>query len=425
MKTLPKDTAELLGVERDGVNFRHCDSRSLMLERYANPSLKKDDRRDFLSNALSRTPNLRKLDAWRQFVLAGLRLTADQLLFGELQARLILNASGGVLENAGLCLDRFSGVPFISGSAVKGCARRMALQTLTEQPDNTAKAKLLGNIARAFGWGDTDWREGRSSKGELYSDFEFACGEGQRWKQVRDLAAGHLRLLLRLKTNSDKPMWTQLGSYGGDVCFMPSLPWELPASGDLELDVLTSHHPNYYSDLGVPVARDIEEPNPVVFPTVSPGLVFAFAVMAGDAELASAARGWLHQGLATFGLGGKTSAGYGWFECEQTTANMRGVLAKQLKQQISALERANLQPDPVHLEMLAKLTSADLADVVNQFSVEPRFWKPDNQTSELAILHFCVVVSPQIWSTAKANPKGKAFKALQNLAQKFDRTLPV
>ena len=143
MRTLPRDTAELLGIERDGVNFRNCDSRSLMLERYANPSFKKDDRRDFLNNALSRKPDLRKLQAWRQFLLAGLRLTADQLLFGGLQARLILNASGGVLENAGLCLDRFSGVPFIPGSAVKGCARRMALQTLIEQADNTDRKSVV------------------------------------------------------------------------------------------------------------------------------------------------------------------------------------------------------------------------------------------------------------------------------------------
>jgi CRISPR-associated protein Cmr6 len=423
MRTLPRDTAELLDVERDGVNFRKCDSRSLMLDRYANPSFKKDDRRDFLNNALSRKPDLRKLQAWRQFLLAGLRLTAGQLLFGELQARLILNASGGVLENAGLCLDRFSGVPFIPGSAVKGCARRMALQTLSEQTESTAKAKLLGDIARAFGWGDTDWKDGRNRKGELYSDFEFACGEGRNWEQVRDLAADCLRARLRLKIKSAKPICEQLGSYGGDVCFMPGFPWELPA-GDLELDVLTSHHPSYYSDAGIPVALDTEEPNPVFFPTVAPGLVFAFPVVAADTELASAARGWLHRGLETFGLGGKTSAGYGWFECERTTANMAGILAKQLKDRMLTLERASLQPNPVLLERLAKLTPADLAGVLNQFSVEPRFWKPDNQASELSVLHFCTVVNPQICTAARANPKGKAFKALQNLAKKFNRTLP-
>ena len=423
MRTLPRDTAELLGVERDGVNFLHCDSRSLMLERYANPSLKKDDRRDFLNHAISKKPDLRKLQAWRQFLLAGLRLAADQLLFGGLQARLILNASSGVLENAGLCLDRFSGIPFIPGSAVKGCARRMALQTLSEQTINTAKAKLLGDIARAFGWGDSDWKEGRNRKGELYSDFEFACGEGRSWEQVRELAADHLRGLLRLKINSQRPIWEQLGSYGGDVCCLPGFPWELPA-GDLELDVLTSHHPSYYSSPDIPVALDTEEPNPVVFPTVAPGLLFAFAVVPGDTDLARSARGWLHRGLETFGLGGKTSAGYGWFECEQTTANMAGILAEQQKQRMLVLERASLQPDRVHLEKFAKLPPADLAGVVNQFSVEPRFWKPDNQASELSVLHYCTVVNPQICAAARANPKGKVFKALQNLAQKYNRTLP-
>jgi hypothetical protein len=61
---------------------------------------------------------------------------------------------------------------------------------------------------------------------------------------------------------------------------------------------------------------------------------------------------------------------------------------------------------------------------VNQLSVEPRFWKPDNQAAELSVLHFCTVVNPQIYTAARANPKGKPFKALQNLAQKYNRTLP-
>jgi CRISPR/Cas system CMR subunit Cmr6 (Cas7 group RAMP superfamily) len=43
----------------------------------------------------------------------------------------MVNMAGGVMENAGLCLDRF-GLPYIPGSAVKGCARRTALAALRE-----------------------------------------------------------------------------------------------------------------------------------------------------------------------------------------------------------------------------------------------------------------------------------------------------
>ncbi len=74
----------------------------------------------------------------------------------------------------------------------------------------------------------------------------------------------------------------------------------------------------------MPVALDIEEPNPVVFPAVAPGAVFAFAVLPlrGERESLSQAPKKLHeialeqlrQGLEAFGLGAKTSAGYGWFK---------------------------------------------------------------------------------------------------------------
>ena len=47
--------------------------------------------------------------AWLQFLREGLRLPDSQLLFGQLQSRLIVNMAGGVLENGGLCLDRRTG----------------------------------------------------------------------------------------------------------------------------------------------------------------------------------------------------------------------------------------------------------------------------------------------------------------------------
>jgi CRISPR type III-B/RAMP module RAMP protein Cmr6 len=157
--------------------------------------------------------------------------------------------------------------------------------------------------------------------------------------------------------------------FAGTVSFLPAYPHHLPAN-DLELDIVTCHHPRYYrADPDMPVALDIEEPNPVVFPAVAAGVVFQFAILpihrawlglvgqvsdltvpgvsdsvgtpggiasaaptnkAGSqgpeasatgrpevcstaARLLTRAREWLRQGLETFGLGAKTAAGYGWF----------------------------------------------------------------------------------------------------------------
>ena len=86
--------------------------------------------------------------------------------------------AGGVMENAGLCLDRF-GLPYLPGSAVKGCARRAATHALVETTSAEDKAELLFNLCLVFGWADADWhvgrkrnrRNGRDVETEPYSDF--------------------------------------------------------------------------------------------------------------------------------------------------------------------------------------------------------------------------------------------------------------
>jgi hypothetical protein len=57
---------------------------------------------------------------------------------------------------------------------------------------------------------------------------------------------------------------------------------------------------------------------PKVFPAVAPGHVFAYALLPlrGPSDgLVQHARTWLKTGLEHFGLGAKTNAGYGWFDC--------------------------------------------------------------------------------------------------------------
>jgi hypothetical protein len=92
--------------------------------------------------------------------------------------------------------------------------------------------------------------------------------------------------------------------------------------------VVTCHHPDYYQRKQ-PVALDTEEPNPVKFIAVAAGVTFAFVTvpLRGDrrslsqsgAKLHILARDWLREGLETFGLGGKTAAGYGWLKEDGAT----------------------------------------------------------------------------------------------------------
>ncbi len=52
-----------------------------------------------------------------------------RFVVARLEGRLAINLADGLIENAGIILDRLTGVPFIPGSAIKGVARNAADET--------------------------------------------------------------------------------------------------------------------------------------------------------------------------------------------------------------------------------------------------------------------------------------------------------
>ena len=314
---MPKDTRETLGADA-----AKCDSRSLFMDRFAKPDAKEEDRKKWFEQLISKTPV--------RIVRQAITSTGGRTpVYGQLQSRLMVNMAGGVMENAGLCLDRF-GLPYIPGSALKGCARRMAIQLLVEAESIQAKSDLLSQIALAFGWGVQDWSS-EQKEGRFKSDFAYAAGP-DFWPAVSTAARKRL-------PNADH--------FAGAVSFLPAnvadvsgaeLPLRPPSLGALELDVVTCHHPDYYQgNMKRLVATDDEDPNPVLFPTVAAGHVLAFSVLplrnCTDALLEQAHK-WLADGLTIFGLGAKTAAGYGWFDCsEAVQAAVKQAIEKREKQE--------------------------------------------------------------------------------------------
>gem|GEM_PF-5039651 len=106
----------------------------------------------------------------------------------------------------------------------------------------------------------------------------------------------------------------------GTIGKVEGLPLEVPKLGELELDVVTCHH-FYYYRRNLQIATDTEEPIPVVFPAVAAGHVFAFPLALlrkTHYPVIDWAQTWLKTGLSKFGIGAKTSAGYGWFDWSET-----------------------------------------------------------------------------------------------------------
>jgi CRISPR type III-B/RAMP module RAMP protein Cmr6 len=54
----------------------------------------------------------------------------------QLEGRLAINLADSLIQNAGICLDRLFGLPFIPGSAIKGICRHAALEELKTASGN-------------------------------------------------------------------------------------------------------------------------------------------------------------------------------------------------------------------------------------------------------------------------------------------------
>jgi len=320
-----------------------CESRSLLADRFADPTARdnKEDkpRKKWFKAMVGKKADLGDRqevdDSW-------LRAGGFHMLHARLISRLMVNMSGGVMENAGLLLDRH-GIPYIPGSAVKGCARRMALQALHhwvkspgqhrdgEDPGTPccegfrSPAEMLATIAAVFGWAGQDWEQG--------SDFVWACGTDENgWASLsdaRDLLSERISWLL-----GGAPPARRMSGFSGSVAFLAARPNKDPG---LEIEVLTPHHGDYYCGKNPnAVATDTENPLPVFFPAVKSQNeedYFTFPLLplrGSDARIIGIAQRWLASGLSIFGLGAKTNAGYGVFEILPESAIKEAKAAAQI-----------------------------------------------------------------------------------------------
>ena len=171
--------------------------------------------------------------------------------------RMVIGLGGETVLETDITLHHLYGIPFIPGSALKGLTRAYVTGEIDEH-----KSKDIEHddetIKHIFGW------------------------------QER----------------------------AGTVIFFDAMP-----NGDIKfmLDIMNPHYPDYYNSLKssntTPPTND-QSPNPVTFLTVA-DTTFTFALAPrnpkhkADVEIV---KGWLQEALQKYGIGGKTSAGYGYFK---------------------------------------------------------------------------------------------------------------
>lgn len=261
MITALKKTTTILG----GENFPLCESPSLRLHKYVNLEKNKKDKEkgkelEAVVSCMSRNPE----------PIQVLTPPRAKTLVAKLGARLLVNMSGGILENANCALHRNLGYPVIPGSAVKGVARHVAWCEWNECEDIQEKDALAARIATVFGY----------PTGEKNLD------------------------------NALKALGTPESQ--GKIAFLTAVPDE---KAELEVDILTSHHQEYYGGKKTK-ATDDEEPIPVPFLAISRESKFIFTLVplrTADAAAMQDAIGWVKSAITLHGIGAKTATGYGWF----------------------------------------------------------------------------------------------------------------
>jgi CRISPR/Cas system CMR subunit Cmr6 (Cas7 group RAMP superfamily) len=258
------------------------------------------------------------LEDWRQFVARELELTPELVLFGALKSRLLFHGALAAPIAEFVVIDRLSGLPLIPGSACKGCARQAAIREFMAATKPEEKIELLTRIALVFGWSPRDWESDSAAADALASShartgaFVRLCGADA--PNILPIVRRNIQQrLCQSGPPADCSEPAPLRGFAGAVHFLASKPWRLPAR-DLEPDIASNHHLNYYHQReGYDSAPDAEPVAAHPFFTLAPGHLFAFVIL-GETELVRLAQTWLAAGLSVFGLGARKSAGYGWFE---------------------------------------------------------------------------------------------------------------
>jgi CRISPR type III-B/RAMP module RAMP protein Cmr6 len=272
-------------------------------------------------------------------------------LHGNLAWRLVVGFATNPALESGLTLHPLLGFPYLPGSAVRGLVHHVAemelLDTLDlaaneevpDPPDAAVLDRFLSaaeSIWALFGSLCVEpidretWRrlgEEEATRPQTPRSYleRWLAGRLSRDQSRREAAARARRLLDR--------------HTGGMVAFYDAVP--APDAADLlEPDILNPHYPRYYDSKGESAPpSDDQDPRPVYFLAVRGGVSFGFPVRlaawpAGGREArdeaekdrrstlhgltrdeaAALIRGWLERGLSTWGAGGKTAAGYGYFD---------------------------------------------------------------------------------------------------------------
>lgn len=218
-------------------------------------------------------------EAYARWKNITLKENADNWWIGKTDTRLFIGMGNASPLEAGVSLHHTYGVPVIPGSAIKGLLNHYTLACGLSN-DVDARAILFGKKAS-----DTDKRDSGAAGYLIFNDA-----------------------------------------------------WWVPDGKALAPEIITTHATNYYKDKGKDAIHpDFEDPNPN--PQIAVQGSFLFSVE-GDKKWAEFAMELLQQALQEWGIGGKTAAGYGYFneDLQATTKLHQEIETEKSKRKVEQKE---------------------------------------------------------------------------------------
>lgn len=200
----------------------------------------------------------------------------------KLQWRLIVGLGASHPQETSMTLHHIFGIPYIPGSALKGASRHYMIWKFVDENEKKLSSLL-----------------DKSNFAELLKELNKALEKEEN-------------LTVSVGNISFKDLIHIFGTQNrqGKIIFFDAYPIE---EIKLKIDIMNPHYPDYYTKDKPPT--DWQNPIPIKFLTVEDTKFrFYLATKHKDQNLLNHARKILNDALLNYGVGAKTSLGYGLFE---------------------------------------------------------------------------------------------------------------
>ncbi len=212
------------------------------------------------------------------------------------KSRLVVGLGDESVYETSIRLHRNYGIPYIPGSALKGVAKHYAILNLADELIDQFDGDYFVLAKRIQEALENPARDENSD-----SEVKKAIEDKLR-KNVSGELFEKMKILRRIFGTQKRE---------GDIIFFDAFPIPRQHKPILELDIMNPHYQPYYQQCEQP--GDWHQPNPIFFLTVPDDIEFQFALASRvdcKSELEKAVE-LLKKALEEFGVGAKTSLGYG------------------------------------------------------------------------------------------------------------------